>query len=121
MDDWVILCKTRHQLRDVVRLMNQSLNEVKQTKHPYKTWIGLLKASGFDFLGYRITPSKGQQVTLAWKTIANQDSAMSLPVGYVTTDPERLIMLESLLAKRVAGTIAEVSWDKRGKKRLIHC
>ncbi len=71
MDDWLVLCKTRHQLRHVVRLMNGCLDAVKQTKHPFKTYIGRIKDSGFDFLGYRITPSSEQTVTLAWKTIAN--------------------------------------------------
>ena len=71
MDDWVVLCKTRYQLRDVVRLMNHSLTKVKQHKHPYKTYIGRIKSGGFDFLGYRIVPDKKEKVTLAWKTIAN--------------------------------------------------
>lgn len=69
MDDWLILCRTRHQLRHVVKLMNQHLDAVKQTKHPYKTYIGRIKESGFDFLGYRITPHN--PLKLAWKTIAN--------------------------------------------------
>jgi RNA-directed DNA polymerase len=29
--------------------MNQILEEVKQTKHPYKTFIGRIKETGFDF------------------------------------------------------------------------
>ncbi len=77
MDDWLILTKTRHQLRQVVRLMNQCLAAVKQTKHPFKTYIGRIKEDGFDFLGYRIIPS-GEQYSrdentldLAWKTWAN--------------------------------------------------
>ncbi|MCF6442143.1 hypothetical protein L1077_22210 [Pseudoalteromonas luteoviolacea] len=37
MDDWVILCKTRHQLRHAVKIMNTCLEAVKQTKHPFKT------------------------------------------------------------------------------------
>ncbi|RBO81906.1 reverse transcriptase/maturase family protein [Marinomonas aquiplantarum] len=71
MDDWLVLCKTRHQLRQVVRIMNRCLEAVKQTKHPFKTYIGRIKNSGFDFLGYRITPAIKEKVTLAWKTIAN--------------------------------------------------
>ncbi|SBS31940.1 Reverse transcriptase (RNA-dependent DNA polymerase) [Marinomonas spartinae] len=70
MDDWVILCKTRHQLRTAVKLMNQSLNDVKQTKHPFKTYIGKIKENGFDFLGYRIVQQK-KKLSLAWKTWAN--------------------------------------------------
>jgi len=70
MDDWIILCKTRHQLRTAAKLMNQSLNDVKQTKHPFKTYIGKIKKTGFDFLGYRIGQKK-EKLTLAWKTWAN--------------------------------------------------
>lgn len=71
MDDWLILCKTRHQLRQVVRLMNQELDRVEQTKHPFKTYIGKIKESGFDFLGYRIKPNLENKLDLAWKTWAN--------------------------------------------------
>ena len=71
MDDWLVLCKTRYQLRRVVKLMNQCLAEVKQTKHPFRTCIGGIKANGFDFLGYRITPKINEKISLAWKTIAN--------------------------------------------------
>lgn len=39
------------------------------------------------------------------------DSALTLPVGYVTTDPERLQLLEFLLAKRIDGAIASVNWS----------
>jgi RNA-directed DNA polymerase len=70
MDDWIILCKTRHQLRTAAKLMNQSLNDVKQTKHPFKTYIGKIKKTGFDFLGYRIGQKK-EKLTLAWKTWSN--------------------------------------------------
>ncbi|MEM6406557.1 MAG: reverse transcriptase/maturase family protein, partial [Pseudomonadota bacterium] len=52
MDDWLILCHTRHQLRAIVRLMNTQLNRVQQTKHPFKTYIGQLRTTGIDFLGY---------------------------------------------------------------------
>ncbi len=48
MDDWVILCKTRGQLRTAVRLMNRVLERLKVTKHPFKTYIGRMKESGFD-------------------------------------------------------------------------
>ena len=62
MDDWLILCKTRHQLRVVVRLMNQCLLALKQTKHPFKTYIGKIKANGFDFIGIQ-DRDKEQQYT----------------------------------------------------------
>ena len=71
MDDWLILCKTRHQLRTVVRLMYEVLDGVKQTVHPFKTYIGRIKDDGFDFLGYRIGDLKVKGLGIAWKTWAN--------------------------------------------------
>lgn len=67
MDDWIVLCHTRRQLRHVVKLMNQSLGKVKQTKHPFKTYIGRIKETGFDFLGYRFTPNRA--LTPAWQPL----------------------------------------------------
>ncbi|MZI92907.1 hypothetical protein F9817_06820 [Vibrio sp. CAIM 722] len=74
MDDWIVLCQTRRQLRHVVKLMNQSLAKVKQTKHPFKTYIGRIKETGFDFLGYRFTPNRA--LTPAWATIAKHRSKL---------------------------------------------
>ena len=51
VDDWIVLTKTRAQLRKVARITNQVLTKLKQTKHPDKTFIGRI-ARGFDFLGY---------------------------------------------------------------------
>lgn len=65
-----ILCKTKNQLRTAVKLMNQCLEDVKQTKHPFKTYIGRIKHDGFDFLGYRIKASAEQALDVAWKTWA---------------------------------------------------
>ncbi|MBQ4845130.1 reverse transcriptase/maturase family protein [Pseudoalteromonas sp. MMG005] len=79
MDDWIILCKTRHQLRAVVKLMNTSLQAVKQTKHPYKTYIGRCKDAAFDFVGYRITPTPENNLTLAWKTWVNHFNKLKQP------------------------------------------
>ncbi len=76
MDDWVVLCKTRQQLRTVVRIMNQVLEAVEMTKHPYKTYIGRIKDSGFDFLGYRMGHRLKQGLTLAWKTWANHQAKL---------------------------------------------
>ena len=71
MDDWLVLCKTRYQLRDVVRLMNRELENVKMTKHPFKTYIGRIKEEGFDFLGYRIANKATNGLAVAWKTWVN--------------------------------------------------
>lgn len=63
----LILCKTRNQLRTVVRLMYVCLEQVEQTVHPFKTFIGKIKETGFDFLGYRIGGCVGGSLGLAWK------------------------------------------------------
>jgi len=68
MDDWLILCKTHHQLRDIVRIMNTHLNQVQQTKHPFKTFIGRIKDTGLDFLGYRIGDRAIKGLAVAWQT-----------------------------------------------------
>ena len=52
MDDWVILAKTRHQLKKAIKIVNQTLSKLKVEKHPDKTYIGRNK--GFQFLGYTI-------------------------------------------------------------------
>lgn len=54
MDDWVILAPTRWSLRRAVRVVNQTLAELRVEQHPDKTFIGRI-ARGFTFLGYWIT------------------------------------------------------------------
>jgi hypothetical protein len=43
------------KLREPVRIVNQTLTELKLEKHPDKTYIGKIE-KGFDFLGYRFEP-----------------------------------------------------------------
>ncbi len=54
MDDWVILAPTRWKLRAAIRLVNETLAELKVEQHPDKTFIGRV-SRGFDFLGYLFT------------------------------------------------------------------
>ena len=56
MDDWVILAPTRWKLRGAIRLVNETLAELKVEQHPDKTFIGRI-SRGFDFLGYLFTPA----------------------------------------------------------------
>ena len=76
MDDWLILCRTRNQLRTVVRLMNRILAQVKQSKHPFKTYIGKIKVGGFDFLGYRVGDVKNNGLGIAWATWMNHQARL---------------------------------------------
>ena len=54
MDDWVVLAPTRWKLRKAVRIVNETLAELKVEQHPDKTFIGRI-SRGFEFLGYAIT------------------------------------------------------------------
>ncbi len=54
MDDWVVLAPTRWKLRAAIRLVNQTLDELKVEQHPDKTFIGRI-SRGFDFLGYEFS------------------------------------------------------------------
>jgi len=56
MDDWVILAPSRWKLRAAIRLVNETLAELKLQQHPDKTFIGRV-SQGFDFLGYLFTPT----------------------------------------------------------------
>ena len=56
MDDWVILSPSRWKLRKAIAIVNQLLEKLKVKQHPRKTFIGRI-SRGFDFLGYRFSPS----------------------------------------------------------------
>ena len=53
---WVILAPTRWKLRAAIRLVNETLAELKVEQHPDKTFIGRIRR-GFDFLGYVFSPT----------------------------------------------------------------
>ena len=53
MDDWVVLAPTRWKLRKAIKVVRETLTELKVEIHPDKTFIGRV-ARGFSFLGYRI-------------------------------------------------------------------
>ncbi|MCV6638916.1 hypothetical protein [Candidatus Albibeggiatoa sp. nov. NOAA] len=46
------------------------------TKHPYKTYIGRMKFTDFDFLGYRIGNRLHKGLDIAWKTWANHQGKL---------------------------------------------
>ena len=73
MDDWVILAKTRHQLRRAIKVMYRILEDLRLRLHPDKTFIGRIQ-KGFDFLGYHVTLDG---LTLANKTITNMRAKIS--------------------------------------------
>lgn len=55
MDDLIVLTKTRHQLKRVIRVTHQILKALKLKLHPDKTYIGRIK-KGFDYLGFHLKP-----------------------------------------------------------------
>ena len=56
MDDWVIFCKNRWDLRDTVKKVYAVLYALKVEVAPDKTYLGKAQ-KGFDFLGKRIHPT----------------------------------------------------------------
>lgn len=76
MDDWLLLCKTRRQLRVGVRIMNQVLALLKLDKAPDKTFIGKLD-KGIDFLGYHFGDCTDEGVSIAKKTWINHQDKLA--------------------------------------------
>ena len=56
MDDWVVLAPTRWKLRKAIKIVRETLADLKVEMHPDKTFIGRV-ARGFSFLGYQIASS----------------------------------------------------------------
>jgi len=50
MDDWIVMTKTRHQLRKLIKKTYQVLHFLRLKMHPDKTFIGKT-SKGFTFLG----------------------------------------------------------------------
>lgn len=68
MDDWVVMVKTRGELRRVVKKMHNIMHKLKLKLALDKTYIGKI-SKGFEFLGYRFN-NKGL-IGLAKKTLSN--------------------------------------------------
>ena len=74
MDDWVVLTKTRRQLRRVIKKMHQVMDRLKFKLALDKTFIGPIR-KGLDFLGYRF--SHQGIIGLAQKTLSNFKERLS--------------------------------------------
>jgi RNA-directed DNA polymerase len=55
MDDILILSPTRCKLKEAIRVLNETFNELSLEKHPDKTSMGRTE-KGFDFLGFHFSP-----------------------------------------------------------------
>jgi RNA-directed DNA polymerase len=53
MDDWAVLCRSRHKLRKIIKITHRVLIALKLRLHPNKTYLGKIN-KGIDFLGYFI-------------------------------------------------------------------
>jgi len=79
MDDIIILCKTRWQLRRQVVKLNDYFAQYKLKQHPDKTFIGKAE-KGFDWLGYaynekglvRISDKTVQKFTIKLRRLYEQ-------------------------------------------------
>lgn len=69
MDDWVVLCKTRNQLRTIIKITHRILKTLQLELHPDKTYLGRI-AKGFDFLGHRLNPEPTKAMAPADTTLA---------------------------------------------------
>ena len=74
MNDWVILSKTQHQLRRVIKKMQQVMDRLKFKLALHKTFIGRM-SKGFDFLGYRF--SHQGIISLPQKTLSHFKERLS--------------------------------------------
>ena len=57
-DDWLIVCKTKKEAEEALKLAKQFLERLGLKVHPDKTRITHIKW-GFEFLGYKIKQGKG--------------------------------------------------------------
>lgn len=82
MDDILVLAPTHWKLRQAVRVVNQTLGQLKLEKHPDKTFIGRIE-KGFDFLGYHFAPGG---LSIARSTVAA--FFLSVPTGFMSKSLE---------------------------------
>ena len=58
MDDFLILSKTRWQLRKAIKKVHEIVNSLGVKLHEKKRYIGKINKQGIDFWGYRINNGK---------------------------------------------------------------
>jgi len=59
-DDFVVVCRYRHEAEEALQAIQQILKRLKLTLHPNKTRIVRLPQDGFDFLGFHFLKFQGQ-------------------------------------------------------------
>lgn len=97
---------------------NKEENRIKRQRHVgrFPNGVSLNSVAQFDRLELLLIPNVIGMVQ--YHAQPNQESAMTLPIGYMTTEPERLKMLEGILVKRASGSKATVSWNETREETL---
>ncbi|ELO8064533.1 hypothetical protein RZJ34_004380 [Escherichia coli] len=52
------------------------------------------------------------------KSVSWQHYPLTLPIGFITVEPERLELLKNLIIKRVEGAVATISWSESKPENL---
>ena len=110
MDDFIILTPTRWKLRAAVKVVNQTLNELKLSKHPAKTFIGRIE-KGFDFLGYHFSR---ERLRLAGQTVRNFTARLHRLYEQQKTAPDGAVALGEYVTRWLRWTRAGLGELDRG-------
>lgn len=60
-DDFVVICRTKHDAEQALEALRHILSRLKLTLHPIKTRIVDMGQAGFDFLGFHFHKMKAQK------------------------------------------------------------
>ncbi|MBN3064893.1 hypothetical protein H5A21_12555 [Pectobacterium aquaticum] len=105
-----------------ISLLHPSANESekrqerKQHFGRFPTGIGMTSEAKFDRVEILLIPDVIGLVQYHGQP--NADSALTLPIGYITVEPDRLELLKNLMIKRVEGAIATISWSESKLENL---
>jgi group II intron reverse transcriptase/maturase len=60
-DDFVIICRTKQAAQEVLKVVEQLMNQMELTLHPIKTRLVDMGREGFDFLGFHFHKLKSKK------------------------------------------------------------
>lgn len=97
---------------------NQGEKRQERKRHfgRFTTGIGLTSEAQFDRLEILLIPEVIALVQYHGQP--NSDSALTLPIGYITVEPERLELLKTIMMERIEGSIAEINWSEPKHEKL---
>jgi len=76
MDDWLMMVKTKHQLRKIIKVTHRVLNQLKLTMHPDKTFLGCVKS--LDFIAL-VQPKKAYLTHISYHLGFHDEVQNKLP------------------------------------------